>query len=237
MTDTTITPPVQVPQLRPPVSTRRWPLRAAAVGYSAVWIIGLFLTSSTTTVTSSGSAVVRQDAPHVAALTLQFLLTEGVAALALLIVVIGVWRPTARGVARSAALISGVAAVVISLVQTVLGVCLVEIAVRGGDTALASSLSVTLNELDGVKMFLLAATAFAISAAQWRRQVRLPIWLLPAGIATGVALLASAIGYLARSNTFSIAAWISLPLLLIFVTAVGLCVRPGSERDAKGAER
>ncbi len=237
MTDSTITPPVEAPEQRPSEPSRHWPLRTAAVGYSAAWIVGLLLTSSSTDVTSSGSAIVREDAPQAAALTLQFLLTEGVAALALLIVVIGIWRATASGGARRIGLVAGVAAVAVSLTQTVLGVCLVEIAVRGHDAALASSLTITLNELDGVKMVLLAVLVFAVSAARWRRQVRFPIWLLPTGIATGVALVASAIGYLARSNAFSVAAWVSLPLLLIFVTAVGLCVRPGSQHDALGDGR
>lgn len=235
MTDSTNTPPVQAPEQRPPVSSRHWPLRAAAIGFTVAWVVGLFLTSSSTDVTSSGSEIIREDAPQAAALTLQFLLTEGVAALMLLVVVIGFWRATARGGTRNIGLVAGVAAVAISLSQTILGVCLVEIAVRGGDAALASSLTVTLNELDGAKMLLLAVMVFAVSAARWRRQLRLPMWLLPTGIATGVALVASAIGYLARSNAFSVAAWVSLPLLLIFVTGVGLCVRPGPQRDAIGA--
>ncbi|WP_223692095.1 hypothetical protein [Leifsonia poae] len=237
MTDSTITPPLDKPEQRPPVPARRWPLRVAGVGYSVAWIIGLLLTSSSTDVTADGSAIIREDAPQTATLTLQFLLTEGVAALALLIVVIGFWRATERGGARSTALIAGVMAVAVSLTQTVLGVCLIEIAVRGRNASLASSLTFTLNELDGLKMVLLAVLVFAISAARWRRQVRLPLWLLPTGLVTGIALLASAIGYLARSNAFSVAAWVSLPLLLIFVTAVGLCVRPVEQRETLGDRR
>jgi hypothetical protein len=237
MTDSRTMSHVGASEQRTPVSSRRWPLRAAAIGYSVAWIVGLLLTSSSTDVTSSGGAIVREDAPQAAALTLQFLLTEGVAALALLVVVIGFWRATARGAGRIVGLVAGVAAVAISLSQTVLGICLIEIAVREADAALASSLTVSLNELDGVKMMMLAVMAFAVSSAQWRRQVRLPIWLLPTGIATGVALVASAFGYLARSNAFAAAAWISLPLLLLFITAVGLCVRSASERTAAEARR
>lgn len=237
MTDSTITSPIKAVQGRPPVPSRHWPLRAVAVGYSAAWIVGLLLASSSTDVTSTGSTIVRQDAPQAAALTVQFLLTEGVAALALLVVVIGFWRATARGGARDVGFIAGLAAVAISLSQTVLGVCLIGIAVRRADGALASSLTVTLNELDGVKMLLLAVTAFAVSVAQVRRQVWLPLWLLPIGVATGVALVASAIGYLTGINALTVAAWVSLPLLLIFVTALGLCVRPVSQRAVTGAGR
>jgi hypothetical protein len=231
MTDSMTTPPLEKSEHRPPASRRRWLTRTAAIGYSVAWVVGLLLTSSSTDVTADGSAIVREDTPLTAALTLQFLLTEGVAAVALLIVVIGFWRAAARGGLRSTALVAGLMAVAVSLTQTVIGVCLVEIAVRDRDAALASSLTFTLYELDGLKMVLLAVLVFAISAARWRRQVRLPIWLVPTGIVTGVALLASAIGYLARINAFSVAAWVSLPLLLIFITGVGLCVRPGSQLD------
>jgi hypothetical protein len=237
MTNSTTTPAIDAPEQPTPVSSRHWPLQVAAVGYSVAWIVGLLLTSSSTDVTSSGGAIVREDAPQAAALTLQFLLTEGVAALALLVVVIGFWRATARGGAPIVGFGAGMAAVAISLSQTVLGVCLIEIAVRGADAALARSLTVDLNELDGVKMVLLAVLTFAVSSARWRRQVQLPVWLLPTGIATGLALVASAIGYLTGSNAFAAAAWISLPLLLIFVTAVGLCVRPGSQRAAAEARQ
>ena len=237
MTDSRTISPVEATEQRAPASSRRWPLQAAAVGYSVAWIVGLLLTSSSTDVTSSGSTIVREDAPQAAALTLQFLLTEGVAALALLIVVIGFWRATARSGGRTVGFAAGIAAVAISLSQTALGVCLIEIAVRGADDALARSLMVALNELDGVKMVLLAIMAFAVSSALWRRQVRLPIWLLPTGIATGVALVASAIGYLTGSNAFAAAAWISLPLLLLFITTVGLCVRSGSARPTAEASR
>jgi hypothetical protein len=56
--------------------------------------------------------------------------------------------------------------------------------------------------------------------------VRLPFWLVPTGIATGFALALSAIGYLTRSDGLAVAAWVSLPLLLVYITAVGLSVRP-----------
>lgn len=209
---------------------RRWLVRTAAVAYSASWIVGLFVALSSTDVTSSGSAIIGNDAPHADAVTVQFLLTEGLAAVALIVIVTGLWRATERGVLRSATLIAGGFACAISLAQAVLGVCLVEIAVRGSDASLASSLTVILNELDGVKMALLGVMAFAVSAAHWRRQLRLPVWLIPTGIATGLALIVSAIGYLTLSDALSVAAWVSLPLLLIYVTAVGLCVRPGSQR-------
>ena len=228
MTRSTITPPIRAINKSSRLSSGQWLLKGAAVGYSVVWIAGLLLASSSTDVTSSGGAIVRADAPQAAALTFQFLLTEGVAALALLVVVIGFWRATARGASRIVGLVAGVAAVAISLSQTVLGVCLIEIAVRHSDATLASSLTVSLNELDGVKMLLLAFMALAFATARWRRRVRLPIWLLPTGIVTGVALVASAIGYLTGSDAFAAAAWISLPLLLIFVTAVGLCLKPDS---------
>lgn len=228
VTDQTLALPAMGAEQRSSRRSRLWLVRSAAVGYSVAWIVGLCVGSSSTDVASSGSAIIREDTPQIAALALQFLLTEGVAALALLAVVIGLWRATARGVPRSITLGAGIGAVAISLLQTVLGVYLVEIAVREGNAPLVSSLTGTLNELDGLKMALLAVMALAISASRWRRQVRLPFWLLPTGIATGVALVVSAIGYLTRSNALSVAAWISLPLLLIYITASGLCVRRSS---------
>ena len=52
----------------------------------------------------------------------------------------------------------------------------------------------------------------------------LPRWLRWTGVALVAAIIASGIGYALLSNTFALAAWVSLPLLLIWVAGAGIAV-------------
>jgi hypothetical protein len=79
-----------------------------------------------------------------------------------------------------------------------------------------------INRLDGVKMFLLAempVIAFVLGA---RVQVVLPLWLAWVAAALAIAIAASGVGYLFLLNGPALAAWVSLPLLLVFVTGTGV---------------
>jgi hypothetical protein len=70
---------------------------------------------------------------------------------------------------------------------------------------------------------MLALAAMAASGAALVRRTRLlPGWLGHLGVVLAVALVVSGIGYLLLSSTLAPAAFVSGPLLLIWVTAVGI---------------
>ena len=102
-----------------------------------------------------------------------------------------------------------------------LGVYLTVSVVPADHASTAAAVSDALNRLDGVKMFLLAVMAVA-GAVLARQTGLLPRWLRWAGVALAVAITASGIGYALLNNTFALAAWLSLPLLLAWVTGTGI---------------
>jgi hypothetical protein len=186
----------------------------AAVGYLAFWIVGLLVGPSNLSVTSSGSAVVQAYAGHSGQAIIQYVLTEGLAGVALAIVLGG----TLGGLAR----ITGYCAAAVSVVQCGLGIWLAGCITPDGAAATARTVFDVIDRLDGVKMILLAGTAVIASIV-----ARRPVWLRYAGFLLAVAITVSGIGYLLANATLAVAAWVSLPLLLIWVAGLGITPRRG----------
>lgn len=217
----------------------------AAVGYSAAWLAGLTVAAAGTDVTSSGAEVVRAVRGHEAATAGQYVLTELVAAAALAVTVAAVARYTSGRAARrddragaraSRGLrASAFAAAALSSVQGVLGLVLALVAVPGDDAATAGALSEAINRTDGVKMFVLAA--MAMLAVRAGRGGALPGWLTPVAVALAVTVTASGVGYLLLVPSFALAAYASLPLLLVWVTGAGVAAARRETRVAEPAGR
>ncbi len=147
-------------------------------------------------------------------------------ALALAGVVIALGQAARRhGVGRlgRVAVVAGISAAILSLVQCALGQLLAGWAVPGGDAGRAGALLDLINRIDGVKMLALAAMA-VVGVALVRRAGVLPRWLGYTGALLAVALIASGAGYLLLSTTLAQAAAVSLPLLLVWVTGAGLAL-------------
>jgi hypothetical protein len=198
----------------------------AGLAYTASWLAGLAVSPSSTNVHSSGAEVVAGYAGHEAAGATQFLLTEGTASLALAVVAIAIGRVGLHaGAGRVARLTlgAGVAAAAIALVQCALGLYLTLSVVPADHVSTAAALTETVNRLDGVKMFVLATMA-AAGAVLARRTGILPRWLRWAAMALVIAIIASGIGYVLLNDTFALAAWASLPLLLVWVTGTGIAL-------------
>jgi hypothetical protein len=196
----------------------------AGLAYTASWLVGLAIAPSSTSVRSTGAAVVASSAGHEGAVVTQFVLTEGIASLALAVVVICLGRAGLRAGAGTVARLmigAGAAAAVVGLVQCVLGVYLTVSVVPADHASTAAAVSDAVNRLDGLKMFLLAAMAVAGTALA-RQTGLLPRWLRWTGVALAVAITTSGIGYALLNNTFALAAWLSLPLLLAWVTGAGI---------------
>jgi hypothetical protein len=222
------------PQTTAPVRAARTPRRrgllsvpaVAGLAYTASWLAGLTVAPSSTNVRSAGAQVVAGYAGHEGAAATQFVLTEGTASLALAVVAIAVGRAGLRAGAGWAARLTvgaGATAAAIALVQCVLGLSLTISAVPAGHAGTAAALSEALNRLDGVKMLVLATMA-AAGTILARRTGLLPRWLQGTGVALTAAITASGIGYALLNATFAQAAWVSLPLLLAWVTGAGITV-------------
>ena len=196
----------------------------AGLAFTASWLAGLAIAPSSTSVRSTGAAVVAGYSGHEGAAVTQFVLTEGIASLALAVVVICLGRAGLRAGAGTAARLmigAGAAAAAVGLVQCMLGVYLTVSVVPADHASTAAAVSDAVNRLDGVKMFLLAVMAVAGTVLA-RQTGLLPRWLRWAGVALAVAITVSGIGYALLNNTFALAAWLSLPLLLAWVTGAGI---------------
>ena len=83
----------------------------------------------------------------------------------------------------------------------------------------AHTLYAAVNRLDGAKMFALAALALAGAAPGV-----LPRWLRYTAIALAVAIVSSGIPYLLLLQSGAALAYISGPLLLLFITSTGIAL-------------
>jgi hypothetical protein len=194
----------------------------ATVGYVAAWIAGLTVFASSTQVDDNGGQVVRALAGHQFAAGLQYALTEGVTALALIAVIWAVTGNVRPGRARPTIRLAALAATVVSLAECGLGLWLSAGLARPGEAGLAGAVNDAITRLDGLKMVLLALVAAAVAVAVRDRTLPLPRWLSPLAAVLAVALAVSGVGYLALSDAAASAAWVSLPLLIVFITASGL---------------
>jgi hypothetical protein len=134
-------------------------------------------------------------AGHETELALQSLFVHGFAAVALLVVGWGLSRPLA------------IAAAGLSLVQWVLETAFA----AGGPDGLMEAT----NRLDGVKMLVLAGLIVAGARIA-------PRWLRALAPVAAIALVVSAAGYGLLVPSLAAAAFVSLPLLLIWITGSGL---------------
>jgi hypothetical protein len=230
---TQTTQPQQEKESPPPAQINSSGLRTlitvpamAGIVYSAAWIVGLVAWLSNLDVTASGSAVLAGYAGYQTNAMVQYALTEGVAAVALVVVMLAVGRAVharnAAGFGR-VAMLAGIGAAVISLIQCGLGQWLAGWVVPHHDANLAGTIFTVINRMDGVKMLILAAMAVAGAGLSLRARV-LPRWLGFVGVLLAVALVASGIGYLLLLSPLAQAAFASLPLLLVWVTGTGVAL-------------
>jgi hypothetical protein len=194
----------------------------ATVGYALAWIAGLSVLGSSTQVSANGMQVVRALAGHQFAAGLQYALTEGATALFLITVVWGVTGNAQYSRARRTMRLAAVAATVVSLAECGLGLWLSIGLARPGEVGPAGTVNDVITRLDGLKMLLLALVATAAAVATRGGTLPLPRWLSPLAAVLAIAIAVSGVGYLALSDAAASTAWVSLPLLIVFVTVAGL---------------
>jgi len=175
-------------------------------------------------VSASGAEVVSTYSSHRVVGAAQFVLVEGVAAIALAAVVVALARAIGdAALDRSrAVLVTGLTASLISIAQSVLGVVLATWLSSPAHVDAAANVFDAINRLDGVKMFVLAA--LIATAALARRELGTPGWLRGVSLVAILALLVSGVGYLILVDLLAGAAFVSLPLLLVWVSAIGLAL-------------
>jgi len=197
----------------------------AGIAYATAWVLGLAVWPSNLDVAASNVKVLTTYRAHQGAAMTQYVLVEGVAAIALAVVVIALGRAARRRDAdrlRAVTVVAGLTAVALSLVECALGLLLAGSAAPDRETERAGRLFDLINRSDGVKM--LALTAMAVTGFALVRRAVLPRWLGYSAALLTVALIVSGAGYLLLNTTLAQAAYVSGPLLLVWVTGAGIAV-------------
>lgn len=200
---------------------------AAGIGYSVAWIVSQSVGAPNPSISAPGTQVVADLAGHGGPMLTMYVLAEGVAAVALVVVVLSVARAASRGGASRAGLAAagfGITSAVISWVELGLGAWLIGGLVPGGRADTAGTVWHATNRIDGAKMFVLAAMAVAIAVVALRT-VSLPRWLAPLGFLLAVTLVVSGLGWILLAPGLASSVLVSAILLLIFVTCTGVTLR------------
>jgi hypothetical protein len=204
---------------------RGWRARVpawAGVAYLAAWVAGLAAWPANLALNATSAQVAAAHRAHTAGAATQYLLVEGLAGVLLGVVLAAALRGRrAQAVAgRRSAIGLGVLAVATSLVQCGLGLAVIAAASQHQITA-SGELFALVNRLDGVKMLALAGVAACFVATR-DPAARQPRWLTVTAVAMAVALVASGVAYVLLANPLAWTAFVSGPLLLIWVTGTGI---------------
>jgi hypothetical protein len=194
----------------------------AGAAYTIAWLAGLAVWPTNLGIDSSDAAVTSAYRTSAGQAVAQYLLVEGLAGLLLGVVITALARRTAARSAprlRDMAITAGLSAAVISVAQAVVGLAIV-VEARGGHVAAAGRAFDTADRLDGVKMLLIAVAAAAFAVTPWSTR-RVPRWLTVLSYALAVSIAVSGVGYRLLTGSLGWTAYVSGPLLLVWVPAVG----------------
>jgi hypothetical protein len=187
--------------------------RLAGFTYVAAWVVGLTALGVGPAADASNAEITRYFADHRALSTIQSLLIHGVAALALLVVLVAVKR---AGRATTAAHAAGLAAVGLSLLQCGLDVYRSLVA-TGSTTA---TLVHAIDRIDGLKMFAFAVM-IAASLRVFRSTGMIGRTMAVVGGAAVAALVVSGAAYTLHVVGLLASGELSLLLLLVWVASIG----------------
>ncbi len=210
----------------------------AGVGYAVAWIVSQLTGAPNPSIAAPGTQLVASFAGHAGSTLAMFVLAEGVASIALILVVVSVARaarqPGTRRAARSAAMAAagfGIASAVTSLTELGIGVWLFGTVLPQRRTATFGTAYHALERLDGAKMLVLAAMAVALSAVAISAPI-LPRWLAPIGFLLGAGLVVSGLGWVLLAPGLGNSVYVSGVLLVLFVTATGVTLGLRAARPA-----
>lgn len=191
---------------------------AVGVGYALSWAAGLSVPAPSPAFGASGQQIITALAGHGTALAVQYALTEGLPAVGIAVISVGLARAAAktRTPASRIAMVAGLMAALVSLTQFCLGLVLARTTAASAPGTV-HLLFETVNRLDGGKMLLLAVLGGAAAVA-----AALPRWLRYLGAALGVAIAASGVVYLLLLQGLTVLAGPALVLLIAFIAGAGI---------------
>lgn len=210
----------------------RRPAAVAGICYTAAWVVSFAPGAPMPGVSASGGQVVTAFAGHDWPTIVNLVLSEGIAAVALAVVVLLVARAARRAGARRAGLavaVFGVTAAAVSLAELVMATWLQYGPVASGHAATAGTLWSAVQRTDGAKLFVLAAMAVALAVLSLTSAV-LPRWLAWLALLLAMSLVASGLGLVLLAAALSHAVYVAGVLLLVVVTAAGLTLRTSLQR-------
>ena len=193
--------------------THNWS-RAAAITYVGAWVVGLTAFGVGPGPEATAAEVAEHFADQRITTAIQSFLVHGVAAAALLVVLIGVRRT--RTTTRTAHA-GGIVGVALSLVQVVLDTWRSLIAT--GSTT--STLVEVIDRVDGLKMFAFAVMIGA-SVGALRAAGMIGRRMAAVGVAATGALVVSGVAYGGAVDSLLASAAPSLALLLLWVGYIGV---------------
>ncbi len=228
----TIAPPAGHTDSKPDRSIWRAYLPGAAgLAYVVAWTAGLGAWPVNLALNATAGQTAAAYHANPTGVIVQYLLVEGLAGVLLGIVLACVLRAVRDRVGVRATGPAALSAIVViaSLSQCVIGLFAVA-AATSGNAAACGSLSDLVNRLDGVKMLALAAAAAGIAVSG----PALPRWLRALAVPLGLALIASGYAYLSLSNALAWTAYVSGPLLLLWVAGAGIALTVRRRRSRRG---
>ncbi|HEX4215595.1 MAG TPA: hypothetical protein VIA06_19930 [Candidatus Dormibacteraeota bacterium] len=197
--------------------------------YVLAWAVGLSVGPASADVTASPAQVVHRYLAQSGGALASYLLTEGLAALALAGVVILLHRAARSRSVGKPMLVAGLAAAAVSLAQCCTGVLVVAWIAPAGHITISATLIDLINRVDGAKMLILAVMALTALPVARARVLPAPFTYL--AVLLALSLVLSGIGYLLALAPLMEAAFISLPLLILWILAVGVVLAWRAGRD------
>jgi hypothetical protein len=202
----------------------------AGISYGIAWAGGLAAWPSNLTIDATKREIVSLYSAHQSEATAQYLVVEAIAGVLLgMVLLYCIWsiRRCERTWTSRAAVAGGVA-VAVSLLQCLLGLLLVSAASKG-HLSQSGDICQLINRLDGVKQLLLGACVVMLGILL-RTTSNYPLWLWRTSVITGIALVPSGLGYLLLWNVLARTAFVSLPLLILWVAGTGIWFGAESQR-------
>ena len=202
-------------------TTRRGRLVSiASAVYVASWVTGLALAPSTPAATASAEQIHAYYATEGTSILVQSSLIHGIAGIAIAVLALAIPAATSASAAIGRLIrAAGIAAALVSLLQ----VAFAAVAVATSSTATASAserLFDDLNVADTVKLTLLAAFAATVTLAAARaRMIGRSTGVLTAALV--VSLPVGGAAFVIDNPLLTAVLYASLPLLLIWVAALG----------------
>jgi hypothetical protein len=211
----------------------------AGATFIAAWIVGLILANGGPEPGDPGYKIANYFAAHEGRSIVATMLIDGLAGAALLGIAYSLYlylEQAANDRLRRSILVAGVLAGVTSFIQAGVGVTLAYRAAHGSSPDTAETLFKVLNNLDTVKIVLLAIMIASASLVA-RRFGAFPGWLASSGLVFAPLLAISGLAFPLESDALYSSLAVTLILLLLWVASVTVVVAQRTGRSELAGAR